>query len=233
MLLLGHSLKHWQGIMVGYSIKKNILSIKECDEIKNLLQPIKAKRKRAGARHLMSNLKIATLANDLRLIEIAANHLGKDVYPFRATLFDKSIQTNWLVTWHQDTALPLESAFDSSEWGPWSKKAAITYAHAPTWALSRIVALRIHLDDSTSDNGPLKVIPKSHILGVLTDKEVFNYAKTQESVECLVPKGGVLAMRPLIIHSSSKAQSDKPRKVLHIEYSDSLELKPGIKLAIA
>ncbi len=26
-------------------------------------------------------------------------------------------------------------------------------------------------------------------------------------------------MRPLIIHASSKSQSDKPRRVLHIEYA--------------
>jgi hypothetical protein len=40
-------------------------------------------------------------------------------------------------------------------------------------------------------------------------------------------------MPPLLIHSSSKAQSDAPRRVLHIEYSDSLDLKPGIRLAVA
>ena len=36
--------------------------------------------------------------------------------PFRATLFDKSPQANWLVVWHQDTALPLRRRLDISGW---------------------------------------------------------------------------------------------------------------------
>jgi hypothetical protein len=43
----------------------------------------------------------------------------------------------------------------------------------------------------------------------------------------------VLAMRPLLIHSSSKARAPEPRRVLHIEYADSLDLAEGIRLAVA
>jgi hypothetical protein len=40
-------------------------------------------------------------------------------------------------------------------------------------------------------------------------------------------------MRPLLIHASSKVLSDEPRRVLHIEYADSLDLADGIRLALA
>jgi hypothetical protein len=40
-------------------------------------------------------------------------------------------------------------------------------------------------------------------------------------------------MRPLLIHASSKSLNQQPRRVLHIEYADPLELAPGIKLAVA
>jgi hypothetical protein len=43
----------------------------------------------------------------------------------------------------------------------------------------------------------------------------------------------VLAMRPLLIHASSKSQSDVPRRVLHIEYSASMAVGKGLELAIA
>ncbi len=155
------------------------------------------------------------------------------VKPFRATLFEKSQRANWLVVWYQDTALPLESYIDTPEWGPWSRKAGILYAHAPAWALSRILALRIDLDASTGEKGPLRVIPGSHADGVLTDDEVFNIARGREYVDCLVPRGGVLVMRPLLIHSSSKARTAEPRRVLHLEYADSLELDGKIRLAVA
>jgi hypothetical protein len=69
--------------------------------------------------------------------------------------------------------------------------------------------------------------------GVLTDQEVSDYVKTNDHNACLVLRGGVLAMRPLLIHSSSKAQTDEPRRVLHIEYADTLDLKPGVRLAVA
>ena len=133
----------------------------------------------------------------------------------------------------QDTALPLESKFDAAGWGPWSEKGGVLYAHAPSWALSRVIALRLHLDASTSENGPLRVIPDSHRAGILSDDEVLKQANESESEVCPVGRGGVLAMRPLLIHSSSKAVLGNPRRVLHIEYADSLELSPGVRLAIA
>jgi len=40
-------------------------------------------------------------------------------------------------------------------------------------------------------------------------------------------------MRPLILHASSKAETNHPRKVLHIEYADSLEVGDGLRIAIA
>jgi hypothetical protein len=40
-------------------------------------------------------------------------------------------------------------------------------------------------------------------------------------------------MRPLVIHSSSKARNDEARRVLHLEYAESLDLGPSVRLAVA
>ena len=217
----------------GYSISEQVFSGPECDELLISLAEASGPRGRAGARHLMKNALVETTARDPRLLAIAKGSLGQYAIPYRATLFEKSGHANWLVVWHQDTALPLSSVNVSSEWGPWSRKAGVIYAHAPTWALSRTIALRLHLDASTTENGPLRVIPGSHANGVLSDEDVFALARYQTSVDCIVPRGGVLAMRPLLIHSSSKSKGDLPRRVLHIEYADSLDLSDGIRLAVA
>ena len=217
----------------GYSISEQVFSGVECDELLSSLAEACGPRGRAGARHLMKNALIETTARDPRLLAIARRSLGDCAIPYRATLFEKSGHANWLVVWHQDTALPLLSFNVSSEWGPWSKKAGVIYAHAPTWALSRTIALRVHLDASTTENGPLRVIPGSHARGVLSDEDVFAAARHQTPVDCIVPRGGVLSMRPLLIHSSSKSKGDLPRRVLHIEYADSLDLSAGIRLAVA
>ncbi len=114
-------------------------------------------RSRAGARHLMANPAAAAVAHNSRLLALAREWLGPTAVPYRATLFDKSPTANWLVAWHQDTALPLKARADVPGWGPWSNKAGVLYAHAPAPALENVVALRIHLDDSTHANGPLRV----------------------------------------------------------------------------
>lgn len=217
----------------GFRIVAGVLSPQACDGLLRILSNAEIGRSRAGARHLLAVPQVARLARAPSLLALARQELGKEPFPFRATLFEKSGKANWLAVWHQDTALPLARRFDASGWGPWSEKAAIIYAHAPAWALSRVVALRIHLDPSTDENGPLRVVPGSQVLGVLTDDEISGVVKGRGFIECLVPKGGVLVMRPLLIHSSSKARIEAPRRVLHIEYADSLSLGPGIELAVA
>jgi ectoine hydroxylase-related dioxygenase (phytanoyl-CoA dioxygenase family) len=173
---------------------------------------------------------IQSLAADPRLLEIAADTLGEGARPFGATLFDKSPRANWLVVWHQDTALPLQARRDLPGWGPWSVKRGVVYAHAPAAALNRVVALRVHLDDSTTANGPLRVLPGSHALGVLQDDEIARLAASVQPVECLASRGSIVMMRPLVVHSSSKAAVPAPRRVIHIEYTDTREHEGGLAI---
>jgi ectoine hydroxylase-related dioxygenase (phytanoyl-CoA dioxygenase family) len=112
-------------------------------------------------------------------------------------------------------------------------KEGVTYAHAPATALNQVLALRLHLDDCSQENGPLRVLPGTHAMGVLTDDQVSQLAKERSPVECVVSKGGVLAMRPLIVHASSKSQSQEPRRVLHIEYAAQPGFGQELHLAIA
>ncbi len=217
--------------MQGHWVEPAIFSDEECDRV--LASLTDAKRSRAGVRHVMSNPGVARFASDERLLKVARCAVGETAVPFRATLFEKTGDKNWLIAWHQDTALPLESRFDAEGWGPWSEKAGVLYAHAPASALSRVIALRVHLDASTLENGPLRVIPDVGLDRVLTDDEVANIVNTRAAIDVPCLHGGVIAMRPLIIHASSKATSNAPRRVLHIEYTDSLDVAPGIRLAVA
>jgi len=112
-------------------------------------------------------------------------------------------------------------------------KAGVIYAHAPASALSKVLALRVHLDDCMAENGPLGVLPDTHRLGVLTDQEIHLLAMSRQAVDCIVGKGGVLALRPLLVHSSSKMQTRGSWRVLHIEYGASTCAADGLDLAIA
>jgi len=217
----------------GYAIIPGILESNEVNRLLDELSRVDLLRSRAGMRHAMKLPAVAALAQDARLIGIAREALGAEAFPFRATLFDKTPSANWLVVWHQDTALPLRERRETLGWGPWSVKDGLNYAHAPASALSQVLALRVHFDDSTSENGPLRVVPRTHTLGVLTDDQIHELSTTVAPVDCLVPIGGVLVMRPLMVHASSKSHSEIPRRVLHIEYAASPSIADGLALAIA
>jgi ectoine hydroxylase-related dioxygenase (phytanoyl-CoA dioxygenase family) len=216
---------------VGFSIHDSVISPFECERLVASLAG--TVRSRAGARHLMRHPAVKTIAGDPRLVELAREWVGPDAVPYRATLFDKSVSSNWLVTWHQDTALPLSVRSNDPRWGSWSTKAGIIYAQAPAPELERIVALRLHLDPSTRANGPLRVVPGSHLHGVLSNEAVRDLVAAKPSTECLSDIGGIVRMRPLIVHASSKAANEARRRVLHIEYAPSLHTLDGLPLAIA
>ena len=217
----------------GYSIHPGVFEASEMSSALEAIVAATVARTKAGARHILGVPEVSRLAHDARMLMLAEQFIGPGPLPFRATLFDKNPAANWLVVWHQDTALPLEKRVDGREWGPWSTKDGVLYAHAPSWALEQVVALRISLDDSTASNGPLRVLPNTHARGVMDEGQISRLVGTITPVECAVSAGGVVGMRPLIVHGSSKATDDQPRRVLHIEYSRSRTLGPGIELAIA
>jgi hypothetical protein len=217
----------------GFAIAEDVFAADEIAGIAEEFARAKLRRTRAGVRHAMRLPDVAALASGLKLRGMAQEILGSGAVPYRATLFDKSAEANWLVVWHQDTALPLREKMELAGWGPWSVKEGVIYAHAPAEALERVVALRVHLDDSGAENGPLRVLPGSHRFGVMDDERIRALASEMAVVDCLVSRGGVLAMRPLVVHASSKSRVVTPRRVLHIEYAESMRIGDGMELAIA
>lgn len=217
----------------GFAILPVLFSHEYLDHLLQEIDESAPRRSRAGIRHALSLSPVTAVAREPQMIELAREVLGSEAFPFRATLFDKSPAANWLVVWHQDTALPLRERIDQPGWGPWSVKEGIDYAHAPSTALSQVLALRVSCDDSTLENGPLRILPGTHTLGVLTEDSLHDLSTQIAPVDCVAPKGGVVAMRPLVVHASSKSQTEMPRRVLHIEYAASESIVQPLKLAVA
>jgi len=215
----------------GFAILPRVFSNEYLDRLLQDVSALEPRRSRAGIRHALRLAPVAAVAQEM--IDLAHSVLGPYAFPFRATLFDKSQVANWLVVWHQDTALPLRQRVDLPGWGPWSVKDGVDYAHAPANALEQVLALRLSLDDSNPENGPLRVLPKTHTLGVRSDDDIHALSTQVQSVDCVTPRGGVVAMRPLLVHASSKSQVELPRRVLHIEYAASHSIASPLQLAIA
>lgn len=211
----------------------DVISVSDCNRLLEAFAAANTGNNRAGLRSLMANNAVRDVAVSPALIEIAEDLLEAKPVPYKATLFEKTGKANWLVAFHQDTALPVRSAPNKDGWGPSSVKDGVMFSHAPTDALHKVVALRLHLDDSTELNGPLRVIPDSHAKRVLDDREFEQIVKVGDHVKCVIKKGGIIAMSPLIFHASSKIINDTPRRVLHIEYARSMDIAAGVRLAVA
>jgi len=79
--------------------------------------------------------------------------------------------------------------------------------------------IRIHLDDTDENNGALKVIPGSHRKGIQRPGDI-DWSNEREMV-CKVKKGGIMIMRPLLLHGSDRAISLRKRRIIHIEFSNA------------
>src|SRR4051794_27100022 len=109
----------------GFAVIPEVLHAEETESFLSTLGKTALPRNKAGIRHLLNDRTIAAMAYDSRLMAIACDILGPTARPFNATLFDKSPAANWLVVWHQDTALPLREKRESAGWGPWSIKQGV------------------------------------------------------------------------------------------------------------
>ena len=141
----------------GFEIVPDVIQPAVISSLIQTLGGSSLQRSRAGMRNAFQVDAVRSLALESALISFANEALGDDASPFRATLFDKSPHSNWLVVWHQDTALPLRKRHEICGWGPWSVKDGVIYAHAPANTLSQVLALRLHLDRHvarTRDHAP-------------------------------------------------------------------------------
>jgi ectoine hydroxylase-related dioxygenase (phytanoyl-CoA dioxygenase family) len=146
----------------------------------------------------------------------------------RSILFDKQPGTNWKVSWHQDVTISVCEELNVPGFGPWSKKAGAPHVQPPASILGRMITLRLHLDDCDAENGALRVIPGSHRHGTLAPEEIQRWRGEQREIVCAVPRRGILAMRPLLLHASSQALRPRHRRVIHLEYAMD-DLPGGLK----
>ena len=149
----------------------------------------------------------------------AGCHLTKGIY------FDKPAGSNWLVAWHQDLMINVAHRADLPGFGPWTAKAGWVAVQPPVAVLENTVTIRLHLDYCDATNGALKVVPGSHLGGVVPAETIATHTAT--ATVCAVPAGGAMLMKPLLLHASNRSTSNRPRRVIHLEFS-AAELPEGL-----
>lgn len=203
----------------GFAVVKRVLGPVYVDE---LIQAIQAARPaRHGMRNLFEQVPLTrSLVTKPAIVDMVDAILGPDAFAVRAILFDKIKGSNWHVGWHQDQAIAIKHRLDAPGFGPTSVKDGVPHTRASEAVLKNMLAVRIHLDDCGLNNGPLRCSPDSFRSGRLNPDETHAIKETCGEQVCLVPRGGVLLMRPLCLHASSPAKSPKHRRVIHIEFAN-------------
>jgi ectoine hydroxylase-related dioxygenase (phytanoyl-CoA dioxygenase family) len=218
----------------GYCLFERVIPDSEVSELRDEIETLRAQQVSAcapGMRSLLRNSeKVRSLANCDALRDIVSRILSEDALPVRAILFDKTPASNWYVTWHQDFMIAVKERVELEGFGPWSIKDGIAHVQPPLEILQRMVSLRIHLDDCSRDNGAIKFMAGSHARGVLEATQIAQVVNDIDASSCSANRGDVIAMRPLILHSSSRSNEPDHRRVVHIEYSDA-ELPAGLEWA--
>lgn len=170
----------------------------------------------AGERELLDRPWCRELAQWLLALPQLRGLLPSDAVAVQCTLLEKSADRNWLVTPHQDLAIPVAERVEHPALGAWSIKSGRHFVLAPAEVLAQLVALRLHLDDATEADGGLRFVPGSHQGGVLDEAATRRWRDAVGEVAVDAHAGDALLMRPLVLHASSKATAASGRRrVLH------------------
>ncbi|QDU74142.1 Phytanoyl-CoA dioxygenase (PhyH) [Bremerella volcania] len=177
-----------------------------------------------GSRNLLAAASwLIDLPHASQLAGVLRQTLGPEVGLVRGLFFDKPPERSWSLPWHRDRTIAVkDNTLASKHFHNPTQKAGITHLEASDTLLASMLTLRIHLDAMTEENGPLSVIPGSHLLDA---------AQERPPVVLSAQAGDVLAMRPLLSHASSmsKEGTTAHRRIVHLEFAASPALPDGVR----
>lgn len=209
----------------GFCIRKNVLSTEQIRELGYLIESSEvinsSFRRSAGLfaiRKFLQEIPAALhILRQTGLFQILEENLGQGYFIVKSIYFNKPAASNWFVAWHQDLTISVKEKTDTPGFGPWTVKPGQFAVQPPLSLLEDNFTVRLHLDNTTAENGALKVIPGSHMKGIYRS-EAIDWS-TETEVICEVPEGGMMLMKPLLLHSSARSTNDQQRRVIHIELS--------------
>ena len=219
---------------LGFAVVREGLAVDEIDALLRDIEDLEPSLRSAGRGGIRDVLRrseplrrVVTHPSVRRVVEAA---LDAGAFAVRGVLFDKRSGANWKVPWHQDLTIAVRRPGSAAGYGPWSVKAGVPSVQPPRHVLERMLTVRVHLDECDASNGPVRVIPGTHRSGRLSDEAIATASRSCDAVACTVPKGGLLVMRPLLVHGSSAATVPSRRRVLHLDFA-ACDLAEGLEWA--
>lgn len=201
----------------GFSIVENIFDDIYLDQIKSFLveNEFSFNERQLFLRFpqlqeiVFSNAKFLNLYNSI---------CDKNYFLTKSIFFNKPSKSNWFVNYHQDLSISVKEKIEYDGFDGWTLKKGQLGVIPPISILENTITFRIHLDDTNSNNGVLKVISKSNKKGIIRIDNDFDMFNQGEEKVCNVNKGGVMLMSPLLLHSSQRSKSENERRVIRLEF---------------
>lgn len=207
----------------GYSVLSDLYSDNEISQILACIENAEQagnsfmKTKDLFAiRQLLKNVpELSDLLFNEKFIKLLSDLSESKYFLTKAIYFDKPSLSNWFVAYHQDLSISVNEKVDLENYVNWTFKKGQYGVQPPIEILQDTITIRIHLDKTDKNNGALKVIPKSHLNGIVrTDSKDWNL---ENEFICEVEKGGAMLMKPLTLHASNRTTNGKKRRVIHLE----------------
>jgi ectoine hydroxylase-related dioxygenase (phytanoyl-CoA dioxygenase family) len=207
----------------GFLVVPGVLRPADCDAVAALAAgTIGTANDAPGTRGLLAHAWCRKLASSLRAHPALAALIPDGHEAVQCTYFEKSVARNWLVPIHQDLAIPVAERIDDPALRGWSHKETTLFVQPPPDVLAGLVAVRVHLDACGAEDGPLQFVPGSHRQGRIDAPQAAAMRRAGPVVAPLQGRGDVLAMRPLVLHASSKATGTGRRRVLHFVFGPAM-----------
>lgn len=215
----------------GYCIINSALKKKECEFIKKKTSKLKPKLKIPysniawGYGNLINSKPFNQIIKKDFMVEIAKKIIGKN-YVFNHLLINN--KAAWLgpdVEFHQEV-------YNMKTYAPGSN---------PKKDWKKFMQVFIALDDQTKENGCLKVIPKSHKLGILKHEDVIGsnlgHKRRTKYIDLLkahkkygvkdveLKMGDAIVFNHLLVHGSSNNVSSKGRMAMLLQARENFLIK--------
>ena len=133
-----------------------------------------------------------------------------------------------MVPLHHDLSIAVRHQFSDPQFTDWPHKQNMLFVQPPAQYMQQLVAVRLLIDDYQHEHGPLKVVAGTHQYARINESTLPQLRDQKREQEYTLSKGEAVIMRPLIVHSSSKAIQNNVRRVLHFLYAprDLAEIIP-------
>jgi len=211
---------------LGFSVIDEVYTVSEIQAITDFIEALDTSnpliRKSAAMFAIRQFIKEFPAINSLiftpKLKKLIETFGGSDYFLVKSIYFDKPEQSNWFVSYHQDLTISVDKKKVLDHYGPWTVKQNQFAVQPPLSILENIFTIRIHLDATDEKNGALKVIDQSHTKAIYRP-ETIDWDTEKETI-CRVKAGGIMVMKPLLLHGSDRTVNQQKRRVIHLEFSN-------------